>query len=342
MRWLYTFVVALALAAPAASQMRSLGVPNDKGWQHALTGIILLSKLGDFQRSELRDNGTSELDVAATYYAGSDADTATIYLFRPGVDNLPMWFDRSHYAMTVNSQLQVAAPIGPIARVALPGSSVGSGLRMTYALRGDKGATGLVMVPYGDWLLAIRVTSRTKAAAEVDAALLTLISKIRWPEKRPVERLADPVAACVTSIKTRKAKLIQPDLAQALIGATISNIIDQKGQKGGLDAGKPPIFCRDGNPTREYAMYRSDQSTDGYILAIGDSGIAASVFPGLSLTDRKEFAVTLSTHDLRDTYPSFDALPDPKQVFALIASRGPMSRAMRGGNNIILAPSGKE
>ncbi|HEV2044362.1 MAG TPA: hypothetical protein VGR05_06750 [Sphingomicrobium sp.] len=271
MRCLTSLVLGIALASPAASQMRSLGVPNDKGWQHARTGIILMSKLGEFQRNELRDNGTSELDVAATYYAGSDADTATIYLFRPGITSLPMWFDRSHYAMMVNPQIQVAAPLGPIARVALPGSSVGSGLRMTYALRGDKGATGLAMVPYGDWLLAVRVTSRTKPAADVDSALLTLIAKIRWPEKRPVERVADPVAACLTSIKTRKAKLIQPDLAQALIGATLSNLAEEHGKKEAQGAGKPPVFCRDRDPSREFGMYRSDQSNDGYILAIGDS-----------------------------------------------------------------------
>lgn len=341
MRWLYTLVVALALASPAAGQMRSLGVPNDKGWQHARTGIILLSKLGEFQRSELRDNGSSELDVAAAYDAGTNADTATIYLYRPGIASLPMWFDRSQYAMMVNPQIQVAAPFGPIARVALPGSIVGSGLRMTYSLRGDKGATGLLMVPYGEWLLAIRVTSRTKMAADVDAALLDLVAKVRWPEKRPAERVADPIAACLTQIKTRKAKLIQPDLAQALIGATLSNLVEQKREKEG-DTGKPPVFCRDRNASREFGMYRSDQSSNGYILAIGDSGISASVFPGISLNNRKEFAVTLSTHDSSDTYPSFNALPEPEQLFSLVTSRGPMSRAMRGGNNIILAPSGKK
>lgn len=342
MRWLISLFLALALASPAASQMRSLGVPNDKGWQHAQTGVILMSRLGEFQRSELRDNGTSELDVAATYYAGGAADTASIYLFRPGITSLPMWFDRSHYALTTNPQIQVAAPSGPIARVALPGSGVGSGLRVTYALRGDQGASGLAMLPYGDWLLKIRVTSRTKTAADVDAILLGLIAKIRWPEKRPVERVADPVAACLTPIKTRKAKLIQPDLAQALIGATLSNMADELGKKDTQGAAKPPIFCRNGDSSREFGMYRSDQSADGYILAIGDSGISASVFPGLSLTDRKEFAVTLSTHDSRDTYPSFNALPEPRQVFALVTSRGPMSRSTRGGNNIILAPTGKK
>lgn len=339
--FLYLALAAsLGLASAASSQMRDLAVPNDAGWQHAQTGIILMSKLGAFQRAKLRDNGNSELDVSATYYGANPADTATVYLFRPGIANLPMWFDRSHYAMTVNPEIRTGTPLGPITRFAPPGSTVESGLRAVYALNGAKGATGLAMVPFGDWLIAIRLTSPVMTAAEVDASLLELIGKVRWPSPRPSEQVAVPVIPCANELKTRKAKLIQPDLAQALIGATLSNLAEQKASEQ-AGRSKSPVFCRQGASTREYGMYRSDLATDGYVLALGDAGISASVFPGLSLSDRKEFAVTLSTHDSRDTYPSFNALPEPKQVYALVTSRGPMSRATRGANNIILAPTDK-
>ena len=319
---------ALGMASPAIGQMRSLDVPNDAGWQHAQTGIVLRSKLGAFQRAALRDNGKSELDVSATYYAGSEADTASIYLYRPGIANLPMWFDRSHYAMTLNDQIRIGAPLIPVTRFAPPGTSIESGLRVTYALKdSDKGGTGLAMVPFADWILAVRLTSRTMTPAEVDAALLDMIGKIRWPSERPASPVAVPIAPCTTRLKTKKAKLIQPDLAQALIGATLSNIAEEKAKEHPAADDRPVVFCREGPSIPEYGVYRSDQANDGYVMALGDAGVSASVYPGLSLTDRKEFAVTMATHDSLDTYPSFNALPEPKQVFALVMSRGPMSRA---------------
>lgn len=320
--------------------MRSLEVPNDKGWQHAQTGIILMSKLGGFQRAALRDNGKSELDISATYYGGNKVDTASIYIYRPGIPNLPMWFDRSHYAMTVNTDIKIGTPILPITRFAPPGTTIESGLRVTYALKdSDKGGTGLAMVPIGDWIVAVRISSPTMRASELDAVLLETLSKIRWPSERPAAPVAEPIAPCANSLKTRKARMIQPDLAQALIGATLSNIVEEKSKEKPAAEDRPAVFCREGESIAEYGVYRSDRNNDGYVMALGDAGISASIYPGLSLTGGKEFAVTMATHDSRDTYPSFNALPQPKQVFALVMSRGPMSRAMRGGSNIIVAPT---
>ena len=100
------------------------------------------------------------------------------------------------------------------------------------------------------------------------------------------------------------------------------------------------IFCRDGAATPEYSMYRPNQTRDGYILALGDAGISAGVFPAVSLTERKEYGVTLATPAARDTYRSFNALPEPRQLFALVTSSSPTSRATRNSNSITLAPPG--
>lgn len=340
------FVAACAfimlVAAPASAQLRKLDVPNDKGWQHAQTGIILTSKLGTFQRFDLKDNGANELDISANFQGSSADERLSIYIYRPGIHNLPMWFDRSHFAMTTNPLIKTAAGSMPIQRVGLPGSTVESGLRITYPFQGGAiGGTGLAMVPFGDWLVAIRMTSPHKTAAEIDAGLVDILGKIRWPKVRPAEQVAVPVAPCADVLKTRKAKVYQPDLGQALLGATLSNIVQKKAKEAPATDAKPTILCRQGAQSPEFGMYRNVESKDGYVIAIGDAGISASVCPGFSLNDRKEFAVTLSTHNSMDTYPSFDALPDPKQVFALVTSRGPISRAMRNGENIVLAPTGK-
>ncbi len=345
MRRIFSLLVAAFMisAAPANSQLRSLDVPNDKGWQHARTGIILMSKLGNFQRSDLKDNGTSESDVSATYFSADKKDTASIYIYRQGIVSLPIWFDRSLYAMTTNPKISIGSPLGPITRFIPPNSRTESGLRIVFNLRGsDRGATGLAMVPFGEWLVAVRLTSPTMTSVQLDANLLEVLSKVRWPEKRPLDEVAVPIAPCPNSLKTKRAKVVPPDLAQALIGATLSSIVTTKTGQDSEKENRTVIYCREGMQTLDYGAYRGNADTKGYVLAIGDAGVGASVYPGFSLNGEKgQYSVTLARHDSLNSYPSFNALPEPKQVFALVMSRGPMSSTTRGGNSIILGPDGK-
>lgn len=330
----------LTATAPASAEWRPLDVPNDKGWQHARTGVILMAKIGDFQRTKLTDNSKSELDVAATYYTPDKSSTADIYIYRPGIVDLPMWFDRSQYVMTLNDRIPVGAPLGPITRFALPGSTVESGLRIVYSVKKyPNGATGLAMAPIGDWLVAIRLTSVVMDSAKLDATLAALIANIRWPANRPTPMIATPVAACTSAIKYKHAKVIKPDLTQALLGAALSST------KGDLAKGekppKAPIYCRDSAPSPQYTTYRPDESRNAYVVAIGDAGVAAEVSPAISLTDDVAFSVVLKTLSSSDSYPNFNALPEPKQVFAMLNSMSPMSSSSRGGKDITLAAPSK-
>ena len=336
--WLISAAL-LAVASPASAGWRPLDVPNDKGWQHARTGLILMAKLGDFQRARLADNSTSELDVAATYYNADKSATADIYLYRPGIVDLPMWFDRSHYAMGMNDHFKLGAPFGSITRFALPGSTVESGLRVVH-FRSDKptGATGLAMAPLGDWLVAIRLTADVADAPKLEAMLADLMTKIRWPADRAIAKPAVPIAACSSPLKYKHAKVIKPDLTQALLGAALSST------KGDVakDAkpAPPPVYCRESTPSAEYTIYRPGDDEFTYVMAIGDAGVAAEVSPAITLTGGAAYSVVLDTASSSDSYPNFNALPEPKQVFAMLGSMSPMSSASRTGKDItIVAPS---
>jgi len=336
------YPILLAAASPALADPRPLNVPNDKGWQHAQTKLILMATLGDFRREKLVDLGQAELDVAATYRTPDQQNVASIYIYRPGIFDLPMWFDRSHLAMSYNRNVTLGAPTGPIARFALPGSPSLAGLRISYLRGGNQtGATGLAMAPIDDWLFAIRLTSETMNGATLDAALSDLIAKIRWPPGTRPPRVANPIQACAKPLKFKRARVVQPDLGQALLGAALNLAVNEKAKEP-VNPEDAPTYCSIGQGTADYAVYRPSDHDSSYVLALGDGGIAASVFPEFSLTGGKgNFSVVLNDHDSFDNYPAFNALPEPRQVFDMIMKRSPVSSTTRGSKDITISPAAK-
>ncbi len=339
MRWLNTFVVALALAAPAAGQMRSLGVPNDKGWQHAQTGIILWGKFSTFERDDLRDNGTAELDISTTYRTADRKTTATIFLYRPGLVDVPLWFDRSHTAVLLNPTIKASGPAN-VVRFAPPGSATQSALRVVYPIAGrTDAATGLAMIPFGDWLVKVRLTSDAMDPAALDAALLEVIGRIRWPATIPSAKVATPVQPCPAKLKFKKAKPVPPDLGQAMLASVLGIAVRDKKDAPGFVAGNLADYCLEANAGPEYSVYRAAASTSSYVIAIGDSGAVVSVGPEFSLTgDKGRYGVSLTDKDSSDNYPAFSAMPSPQQVVAMIKSTRPIASAGRGGKTVTIAP----
>ncbi len=345
MRAFTIFIAAsmVALAAPASGQLRALDVPNDKGWQHAQTGLILMGRLGDYQRSDLKDNGQEELDVSATYRSLDGKSTATLYLYRPGVHNLPMWFDRSHTAMTLNREIKLGPSTSGVARFAPPGRSIQSALRIVYPFSGQSaGASGLAMIPFGEWLVAIRLTSHSMDAPALDASLSDLIAKIRWPTTIAEANVATPVQPCSPPLKYKRAKLVQPDLGQALMSSVLSNAMRDVVKKDPARAAPSPDYCLDQSMGAPFSVYRASNNRTAYVMAIGDAGVAATVAPEFSLTgETSRYGVTLEDWDSSDSYPSFNAMPSPQQVMALLQGSRPVASAGRGNNTITVSPPAK-
>ena len=336
-------IAAACLAAPASSAGRPLNVPADKGWQHAQTGLILTAELGEFKRTALEDSTDAELDVAATYDAPNRSARATIYIYRPGLFDLPIWFDRSHLAMAHNKNFTLGAQAGPVARFSTPGNATQNGLRVVHAMAGKPtGATGLAIAPVGDWLVAIRLTSDSKDGAGVDAALTDLIAKIRWPANLTTTVVPDPIQPCVSSpLKFKRAKVLKPDLGQSLLGAAL--VMAANGKEASKEmAGPAQTYCSEGRGSADYSVYRPVGTNNQYVIAFGDAGISASVYPQFSLDGRKgNYSVTLSDLDSSDSYPGFNALPEPAQVFAMVMKMSPVSSTAHGSKNITLSVPAK-
>lgn len=317
-------ILALANAAPLAA--RDLGVPADKGWKHAETGLILMPQLAGLSRTALTDATQSEHDVTAQFDAPDKGVFATIYLFHPAIADVGLWFDRSRTALESRDMFRHAAPAtaDPIGFGAGSSSSASS-LRQAYgALGGPYRSTALAVIPVGEWIISIRMSARELTADQLDARLQQVIGAVRWPSPAGTPAVAAaPVKACATPLAFTKAKQIKSKGADMLMSLLGSGIAARKTSDGTAAATPRPIWCREGQGRVEYGVYRSGGRTDGYVLALYDAGRVVSVYPSLMGQIDKSGTYAVSLEDIDgsvSTFPSFTALPTPQQVWNLIGS----------------------
>lgn len=322
--------LALAAATPAAAK-RTLDVLPSMTWHHSRTGLTLPPYLGSLPRNELGDFGTEEADLFAQY-RGDDGTVATIYVFHPGLDSVPVWFDRVEAAVRTRTDFGKFGETQPRAFAVRPGA-VTTGLRATLALTdGKERSTALAVAPVGDWLLVVRLTSPKLEAAALDGELTAILNGIGWPADKPGAAAATPVKPCEVLPQFRKARMLQPNMAQALMGAITGAVADEDKSKGT----PPPVYCRaqqaaDGS----WGVYRAEGAEDGYVLALGDAGRAIGVQPSLAaLVNKSKPAFTLTFMDLTETraYGDVSVLLPPEQALDLVSHHAPIATSSTQGD----------
>ncbi|MHA6719033.1 hypothetical protein ACX40Y_06225 [Sphingomonas sp. RS6] len=331
--------LAVVPASFAQDASRTLDVPADKKWQHATTGLIVPTTLAGLPRTEITDASASELDVSVQF-GTVDTTFATVFLFRPALMSVPIWFDRVETQVLKGTTFGSAVPIEQPAAFALPGRTVTSALRRVYrAGQPPFTATGIAVLPLGKWLVVLRMSSRVLSPADLDSKIGAAVAGLGWPAPESGASEAMPatvVQPCATPLLyDAKAKMKKPDLAQGLIGATLAMMADKPPEPGVQeDETKPVTFCRDGEPTRELAVYRATPGdAQSYTIALADAGRTVSVYPDL-LSDPKKpsFAVTLNTLDHAYVFPSFNRLPAPGKVMEAIGKTQPIASSESGGS----------
>lgn len=317
MRYAMTMIAAAVLLTGTASA-RDLPVPANKGWQHAETGLILTATLDGLPRTRLTDATTSERDVVAEFADRDQADVITVYLFHPAVDSVAMWFDRSEAALMARDTYRGVTPSTPApVAFAAPGGSARSALRRSYLPRsGRYHGTALAMIPLGEFLVAIRMSSMTLEPAQLDARLSRVIAAIRWPDTMPPAPMATAIADCTTALRFTDARMVKPegsDMLMTLLGGAMS-----AQHKDDAPAAAPTSWCRDATRAPTYGVYRADTAGNGYTIAIQDAGRTIAVYPSLAAQlGEKGGAYSVSLRDVDGSttaFPSFDRLPSPQQV----------------------------
>lgn len=335
MRSWIIMVMASAALMEAAGSGAPLSIPAKAGWQQADTGIILMPVLAGLTRTEIADTGTDGLDLVAQYDDGKDDVVATIFLFQPGLASAPIWFDRSRTTIETRDIYRIeAAP--PSASFAPPGWAAKAGLRATYASGSTLRSTAVAMAPIGDWLIGIRLSSKSLDAAALDRTLDAVIGQIRWPKQPRDTIAAEAVMDCASKLALTKARVLKADMTEALIGGTLATMAHDPDRK--TEEKIPPVrYCRDAVDAA-WTIYRADGSDRGYVLALNDAGRAISVQPSLAallMGGKPRLSVNLLELGHTDTFAPIDRLPPPAQLITMIDGR-PSSRVQRGSKDIAI------
>lgn len=326
---MWVLVATMLLAMPAAAQ-RTLEVPATASWKHAETGLVLRPAIIGLARTEISDLTTAELDIAAQY-GSVDGVAVTLYLFRPALFSVPVWFDRAETQILQRDIFGNVAPQGEPRAFAPPGGTVESALRRAY--KPDKPAfksTALAVIPVGDWLMAIRISARDLDPATLDSRLSAVIEAVGWPKGIAEGPIATPIAACTNTLAyARKAKLLRPEMESSIFGALVAGV----GANRRRDTA-PTMLCRDGKGNLDYGVYRQPDSTDSYMLAIQDAGRVVRVYPAISL-QKANAGFSVSFDNLAKTmiYPNFNRLPAPEAAWKAVRTTAPVSSTSRQGKN---------
>nr|WP_295371406.1 hypothetical protein [uncultured Sphingosinicella sp.] len=307
-------------------------MPPAASWQHAATNLILPSTIEGMRRTDVQDSGTAELEIIATYEDTARSVTTSVYLFRSQIRSAPLWFDRSR---TVLEQLKVlpiaTAQALPVRAFALPGGASESGLSVVYPVSGGRyTATGLAVAPLNDWTVKVRMSSSSLDPKALDQKMAAFIGNIRWPKNVGPAPAAAPLQPCPTPLTLKRAKLIKPDMEQAVLGSLFAMAAASK------PTSDPVSYCREQEQSVGYGVYRPAASQTSYLVALADSGRAVSVgeSPNVLKPKTARYSVTLLDLGRSSVYPSFNRLPPPKQVMEMLPSARPLSSSEVGTTTV--------
>ncbi len=336
--WAFGFLLGLVIAAqPAAAQrpLRPLQVPASESWKHSLSGLILPSAIDGSKRVSIGDAGSEELDVSAQY-EGANGLITTVYLFRSQVPSVPLWFDRGR-AVLEQLRMSQSEPNTPAtgAAFALPRQNVASAMRVTFPFTaGGFRSTGLALAATNGWLIKVRMSSKTLQPLQLDSKLLAFVSAITWPAETRPAVAAEAVQPCPDKLAYAEAKMVKPDVGQALL----SSFSAMAGSAKGPDPST--LYCRERSEGLLYGVYRQVGSKDGYLMAIADSGRVLSIGPSMQIDPKMKpnYSVTLLDLGQSAVYPAFDHLPAPDQALNLIRTQRPVSSSRVGSTTINIEP----
>lgn len=332
-------VLLLAFTTPLEAR-EVLNVPATARWKHAATGLILNPVLAGLNRTEIATTAPMELDVQAHYEISSGATFATVYIFRPGAGDLAIWFDRANASLAASDKwvIQSTLESGP---AALPVGEATGAFKAVYATGGGSiRSTAVMLVPMGEWIAKIRLSSQTEEADALSELMTAIARQITWPEATRLAAAAAPVQPCAKAIAFGKsARPVGADsnrrLGNALLDALMSSI------EPDTDEPRPSqghVWCRD-SVVGAHAVYRqADGEDDSYMLALSDAGRAIVVRPALNLLDagesrRTRFAVALHQLDRIFSYRNFDRMVPPQQALEIIEKERPVSSVSTTGSD---------
>ncbi|WBY06662.1 hypothetical protein PIB19_14045 [Sphingomonas sp. 7/4-4] len=199
---------------------------------------------GGTSRTGITDSTADETDIFLQF-GDPETTSLTVYLFRPTLADVPVWFDRVEPQILGRDVYGKATPNSDPVAFAPPGGGTTAGALRRVYVPGKRPytATGAAMLPLGEWLVAARLSSTTLDPAALDARLLEAVTGLGWPapaaDAKPVPAAA-PIQPCATPLGfSKKAKLKKPDMSTSLLGALVAMAAQDPGIKKTWSRGRP-------------------------------------------------------------------------------------------------------
>ncbi|MHA6721833.1 hypothetical protein [Sphingomonas sp. RS2018] len=327
-------------AAPVFAQgpqPKLVVVSADAPFAHTNSKLTLPPTLLDLPRTRVLEIEAPQLDIAAEYMRG---DTVlTVYLYRSTAGSVPVWFDRARWA--IENRPVYGTPTAAVAPtpIAPPRGNVASGLLASWSLAGSVyRGTALAILPQGEWLVKLRYSSKTDDGAASAEKLRTAIAALGWPDDAPAAPAALPMADCTTRIAFADTTTsLPPDMNAMLLGA-LGSVAASSSRAKSTDS-PAPRWCRDPATVPMGGVYRANESTDSYLLALSDAGRGISVYPSIASQVGAEinkkprvttWSVDLATPGRDLIFPLQDKLPSPTRALELLRGQ-PISSATTWG-----------
>jgi hypothetical protein len=318
----------------AAQQVEELKVSAGKAYKHKHSKLRLPATLAGVSRTTARSLSADLLDVSASYETPDGAEFLSLYVYRHVTGAVPVWFDRARWAIENRPDVYgtpVPAMLAP--SFVPPGQQTASGLIATYAINKPPfRSTGIAILPFGEWLVKLRYSSRTLESASLATAMHKALAELDWPREIAPAPAASPLTDCPTPLAfSGEAKPVPASgvstLMAALMGATAN--VEPKKEASELQAAVS--WCRDAAVLTVGGVYRPNAATDRYLIALSDAGRGIFVQPDPAtalLAESKPTAPSwlVAFIDLGaiTNYQAQDRLPSPTQVIERLV-RGPIN-----------------
>ena len=343
-------LLAIMPGAPEAqTQRRPIELPASESYTHKPTGLAIPLTLDDLPRVGGTALEADQLDEYVNFESGNEA--VTVYVFRNVAGSVPVWFDRSTWA--VEHRPDVYGAVTPLDRSPAfipPGQANPSALtRIWLTGKGPFRSTGLAFVPLGeDWYVKIRYSSATHSAEALAPRIAGVVAALGWPTEIAEQPDAALIADCAEPLAfTGTAKPLKPDGAETLMSSFLTAAINDPSIKKKESAAPPAIWCRDpaiaADGTR--GIYRADGAADAYLIALGDAGRAISVGRNelgelVAKKKKPRFSVSLLSMGNSYFFTPHDRLPDPAQALKIVQSGRVTSSVSTWGKSNITLDSG--
>ncbi len=331
LRMLAIWACALTVMAVPAAAQRELQIDPDVAWTHPHSGIVVPSSLAGAIRTKAQEFAPDFLNISFSFELAETADQLSLYIYRNTNGAVPVWFEQARRGIEgrdtyANPQLAFG-----IESYGWPGHQAWQGQRAIYATPDSRYATstGLALFSVNGWYVKLRATSTTMSPEELAQLIDRTFAELTPPETEFSQQPVVAIAECAKRLEfKKKAKEAKTDDGASLLGSLLGGLVANKvaEEKASAEPGEPVTWCRDGELNRMQVAYRANESTDSYLIALGDSGIGVSVAPdslGMLLSDDKgkkdkRFSISVITDDQRINFVPQNRLPSFKRVLDVI------------------------